>query len=579
LHGAARRKLTSRIPTDCPGSRVLSHLFRDNVVMDPKPLWIGYGLRMSNAQRFRLDDLLIDLDRQQVERAGVRLEVSGLSFRLLAYLLGQGSRVVRFDELIEKIWAPAVVNEETVTQRVKLLRQALGDDGRRPRYIRSVRGHGYQLCLEPTQVDAAPAVAPRRRSSRSAAIAGVTLVALVMLAVAIWRLPEPAGRLDTEVDAPDSIEATVQRALYYAHIGQDANNERAITLFEDALAADASNADARIGLSRALSARMCLYNRGAGSTERAEALARAILERDAANARAHDALAYAFDCRGLIDAALLEYERAFALDPVARFDSKASAAYLYSVKGQLADALKANVEVADRRSELRFFDIQIARNLELLGFVAEAERRYETSFRLYPDSAYSNAAWPRCLFLQGRLDEAEAAIKLALQRPVHPELLVLSGELALLRGKRTDARDAFAQAHALRPHTSWPDSLVHVYADEPLDVDWIKSQAGRTREAVEAGDHAPDMFVELAVLEIGLGHHEAALDAIDSAITAGFSDRAYLQVSPLFRSLAGEPRMASAIDRIGQHVAGERERVLAADWLPPDLLSAVRASP
>ena len=79
------------------------------------------------------------------------------------------------------------------------------------------------------------------------------------------------------------------------------------------------------------------------------------------------------------------------------------------MRGRLAEALKANVEVADRSSDqLRFYDIQVARNLELLGFVAVAEQRYAQSFRLYPDSVYSNVAWPRCLFLQGRLAEAEA---------------------------------------------------------------------------------------------------------------------------------------------------------------------------
>ena len=95
--------------------------------------------------RYRLDDLLIDVPRQRVERDGVLLDVGGLSFRLLECLLEQGQRVVGFDELIERVWAPAVVNEETVTQRVRLLRQSLGDDGRNPRYLRSVRGLGYLL--------------------------------------------------------------------------------------------------------------------------------------------------------------------------------------------------------------------------------------------------------------------------------------------------------------------------------------------------------------------------------------------------------------------------------------------------
>src|SRR5262249_16041140 len=100
-------------------------------------------------------DLHIDLETKRVERGGRPLDIAGLSFDLLAYLLAKGKAVVTFDELLTAVWAPAVVNEETVTQRVRLLRHGLGDDGRRPRYIRSVRGRGYQLLATP-KLEAAP---------------------------------------------------------------------------------------------------------------------------------------------------------------------------------------------------------------------------------------------------------------------------------------------------------------------------------------------------------------------------------------------------------------------------------------
>ena len=119
---------------------------------------------------YRLDDLRVDTRRRSVQRGDAALEVGGLSFDLLAYLLSQGDRVVSFDELIAAVWTPAIVGEETVTQRVKLLRQALDDDGRNPRYLRSVRGKGYQLCSTPqvlpdigaAAVPATPTTGPRR---------------------------------------------------------------------------------------------------------------------------------------------------------------------------------------------------------------------------------------------------------------------------------------------------------------------------------------------------------------------------------------------------------------------------------
>jgi DNA-binding winged helix-turn-helix (wHTH) protein/Flp pilus assembly protein TadD len=534
---------------------------------------------MSVERIYQLDDLRIDLDRQIVVRAGARLEVAGLNFRLLAHLLECGDRVVSFDALIQAVWAPALVGEETVTQRVKLLRHALGDDGRRPRYVRSVRGQGYQLCSAPQRVAATLSKelseTGSHRRMRPLLVAAAAVLLFGVIAAAAWlssRAPAPAP--DTGAGSQDSAATPMQRALYYAGIGQDANNERAIALFEDVLAGDPENIEAMLGLSRALSARMCLYNRGKASVERAESLARAVLDLDARNSRAHDVLGYSFDCRGYIDQALAEYERAVALDPVARFGSKASAAYLYAVKGRLADALRANLEVSDKREQLRFHDIQVARNLELLGFVAVAEQRFAQSFRLYPDSVYSNVAWPRSLYVQGRLVEAQAAVAEAKKRPRHPELFVLEGELALLRGAEGAARTAFAQARDLRPHTSWPQTLLHRYSGGVPDTAWMQKQAAGIRAAIEAGEHSPDMYIELVVLALGQGLHSEALDALDAAIAAGFLDRAYLQVSPFFKPLADEPRFAAAIDRIGQIVARERAIVLAADWLPAELLSA-----
>ncbi|HWU71465.1 MAG TPA: winged helix-turn-helix domain-containing protein, partial [Pseudoxanthomonas sp.] len=106
----------------------------------------------------RLLDLQIDRPAQRVSRDGDVLPIQGLSWRLFDVLLAHGNDVVDFDTLAAQVWAPAVVGEDAISQRVKLLRQALGDDSRRPRYIRSVRGRGYQLCAVPTIAPPAAAV-------------------------------------------------------------------------------------------------------------------------------------------------------------------------------------------------------------------------------------------------------------------------------------------------------------------------------------------------------------------------------------------------------------------------------------
>jgi len=98
---------------------------------------------------YYLDDLTIDTVKKKVWRSQQSLKVSGLNFQFLSFMLNKDTAVVTFDELIDGVWSPAIVNEDTVTQRVLLLRNALGDNTHNPRYIRSVRGRGYQLVAQP----------------------------------------------------------------------------------------------------------------------------------------------------------------------------------------------------------------------------------------------------------------------------------------------------------------------------------------------------------------------------------------------------------------------------------------------
>jgi len=104
---------------------------------------------------YRLEDLLIDTRVRRVTRGGTDLGVTGRSFDLLIALLRAAPGLLSFDALLDTVWPGTVVGVEAVTQRVKLLRQALGDDAERPRYILAVRGHGYRLAAQPVPAPSA----------------------------------------------------------------------------------------------------------------------------------------------------------------------------------------------------------------------------------------------------------------------------------------------------------------------------------------------------------------------------------------------------------------------------------------
>ena len=83
-----------------------------------------------------------------MSRAGTVIPLKALSFDLLVTLVRAAPNLLSFDQLSERVWPGLVVAPETIVQRVKLLRGALGDDPHAPRYIEGVRGRGYRMLAE-----------------------------------------------------------------------------------------------------------------------------------------------------------------------------------------------------------------------------------------------------------------------------------------------------------------------------------------------------------------------------------------------------------------------------------------------
>ena len=95
--------------------------------------------------RYRLDDLEIDLPGQKVSRSGDVLPLPELSFQVLACLIRHAPAAVSTEVLSTEAWRQSHVTDDTIAQRIALIRKSLGDTARSPRYIRTLRGRGYTL--------------------------------------------------------------------------------------------------------------------------------------------------------------------------------------------------------------------------------------------------------------------------------------------------------------------------------------------------------------------------------------------------------------------------------------------------
>jgi len=109
---------------------------------------------------YRIDDLRIDAARRIVTRGDVAIPLPKLSFDLLLVLIRAAPNVVSIDEFMERVWTGLVVSPETISQRVKLLRDAIGDDPRNAKYVAGIRGLGYRLIPDVVREETVPLASP-----------------------------------------------------------------------------------------------------------------------------------------------------------------------------------------------------------------------------------------------------------------------------------------------------------------------------------------------------------------------------------------------------------------------------------
>ncbi len=103
---------------------------------------------LGREERYRVADLVIDIEGGTVTRGKETIGLSPLSFNLLVALVRRAPNVARRQELLQTIWPNEFVSDETLSQRVRFLRQSLGDTVAEPRYVASLRGWGYKLVPE-----------------------------------------------------------------------------------------------------------------------------------------------------------------------------------------------------------------------------------------------------------------------------------------------------------------------------------------------------------------------------------------------------------------------------------------------
>jgi len=95
--------------------------------------------------RYRFDEFEIDGERFEIRRGGTVQPVEPLVFDLILFLARSPGRVLAREAIVEHVWDGRAVSEATIDGAIKSARRVLGDTGANPRYIRTIRGRGFEF--------------------------------------------------------------------------------------------------------------------------------------------------------------------------------------------------------------------------------------------------------------------------------------------------------------------------------------------------------------------------------------------------------------------------------------------------
>lgn len=520
----------------------------------------------------RIDDLTIDPVAQRVERGGVVIEIPELSFRLLHCLASAAPKGLSYQQLMDQVWSGRVVGEETVTQRVRLLRKALGDTTGTGQLIRTERGRGYRIAGQPRL----EAMTDRESSRRKWHWAVLLLVlAVTGASIAIWSWP--AGREPnnaSDVGTMTEVDELLNRGWEYFNRHQADDTELAMSLFTQAFDRAPGDAQVMAAISMVHTQRATKFNGGPGEVDQALDWAHKATNADDNSAAARLALASALDASGAIGAAIAAYESTLELKPD-HLGALSSVAYLYEVSGDLVRALEYNLRAGATGRRSRYHDLQVGKVLHQLGFAPAAESYFERAELLQPDNVFAPVVRADYLISRGRLAEARAVVDAAIERSVvRPELSIQRGMLALMEGNHEAARRFFEQALEVAPHSSEALNWLVVLRcmNGESQPDGLAKQLAEFDQEIESGDYWPSVALLKLDLHAACGDPDGADVAMSEVVSSGFRDVEALLMRPSLNAVRNTPAFARMIEAMRTDLAEQRQRVLSATWLPPDVI-------
>jgi DNA-binding winged helix-turn-helix (wHTH) protein len=110
-------------------------------------------------------EFVLDLEARELRRGGEPVPLSPKAYHLLEVLVGHSPKALSKSALLEQLWPDTFVVEKNLVNLIAEIREALGDDAARPRFVRTIQRFGYAFrdaTVEPRATRESPRAADVR---------------------------------------------------------------------------------------------------------------------------------------------------------------------------------------------------------------------------------------------------------------------------------------------------------------------------------------------------------------------------------------------------------------------------------
>jgi len=557
----------------------------------------------NNVTRYFFADLVLDIQRGILTRNKKEIALPKLSYELLLALLKASPTLLTQPELMEIVWPNVVIGDETLKQRVKLLRKVLGDNASEPIYIEAVRGRGYRLVpdvtcectlaqpaavmLDLTGNDQFPNLDSQQFIGVWQTVAKTVFVMLFLLsllvviygyffqqhmvsAIAQAITEQKVGIEGVDENGGEPIAEQVanefyQKGLLYYQRYRAVDNLIAIDFYKKALVAKADYSLAYAGLSQAYSQQLFQFESNEGTQTKAIDNAYQAIVYDSQSAESYKALGTAYYVAGWLSKSISPYLKSLALDPK-NTATVSNLSFIYSEQGKLIKALELNERALTLDNHHVVSMVHAGQTLQRLRQFKLAKHWYEKAIALQPDYLLATYHLGQLLMEQGQHKNAETLFNEALTIYQQNPLLIEGLADVYYALKQNERALKYYQKLKKNDRTQYEGdissaNLMRLLLTLPVSEKELLSVAKTFKNKLQSGTDKPLYSYNLAMIYAQVNQPKLAIRYLVQSIEQGITSAEKIERQAMFLPINQLPSYKNLLMNMNKNIREEREKI------------------